>query len=134
MKLARWIFLSAGLYGLVVTAPIYWMEEALGRDYPPAITHPEYFYGFLGVTLAWQILFLLLARDPVRYRPMMWPAMVEKGLYVAAVTVLFLQRRIPTLVLGFGLVDLLFGLLFVVAYVATRPARMDESLRPAHPG
>jgi|SRR5579872_615904 len=45
-----------------------------GRDTPPAITHPEYFYGFLGGALAWQFLFLVLSTDPVRYRPMILPA------------------------------------------------------------
>ena len=37
------------------------MEARVGRDYPPAITHPEYFYGFLGVAAAWQVAFLVIA-------------------------------------------------------------------------
>ena len=61
-------FFVAGIYGLLILAPIYFMENKIGRETPPAITHPEYFYGFLGAGLAWQVLFLALSRDPVRYR------------------------------------------------------------------
>src|SRR5262249_1624463 len=71
MKFARYVFLIAGVYGLLIIAPQYFLEERVGTDYPPAVTHPEYFYGFVGVTLAWQVLYLVIASDPVRYRPVM---------------------------------------------------------------
>ena len=29
--------------------------------YPPTITHPDFFYGFVGVALVWQLVFLLNA-------------------------------------------------------------------------
>jgi len=57
MKFAKWVFRIAGIYGLIVVAPMYLSESQISRDFPPAITHPEYFYGFIGVTLAWQVLF-----------------------------------------------------------------------------
>ena len=43
MKFAKWLFAIAGIYGLLVVAPLYWREEQITHDYPPAITHPEYF-------------------------------------------------------------------------------------------
>ena len=49
MKFARIVFLVAGIYGLLVVAPQYFLEARIGRDTPPAITHPEFFYGFVGV-------------------------------------------------------------------------------------
>ena len=58
MKFSRWVFRIAGIYGLIVLVPQYFMEGRMGADYPPAITHPEYYYGFLGVGVAWQIAFL----------------------------------------------------------------------------
>src|ERR1700686_5334540 len=64
MRFAKIVFLVAGIYGLLILAPIYFMEEKIERETPPAITHPEYFYGFLGVGLAWQVLFPMLSRDP----------------------------------------------------------------------
>ena len=74
MRLARWIFLIAGIYGVLVITPFYFLEDQIGRDYPPAITHPDVYYGFIGVTLAWQIAFLVIATHPLRLRPLMLPA------------------------------------------------------------
>lgn len=53
---------------------MYPLEDRIGRDLPPPITHPEYFYDSIGVTIAWQVAFLVIARDPVRYRVLMIPA------------------------------------------------------------
>ncbi len=49
---AKRVFLVAGVYGLAVLFPQYFMEGQTGRDFPPPINHPEYFYGFIGVALA----------------------------------------------------------------------------------
>src|SRR5215211_2629811 len=78
MRFARIVFLIAGIYGLIVLVPQFFLERRIGEDTPPPITHPEFFYGFICVAIAWQVLFLILSRDPVRYRPMMIPAMLEK--------------------------------------------------------
>jgi len=75
---ARRVFLIAGIYGLLVLAPHYFLEAKIGRDHPPEITHPEFFYGFIGVAVAWQVAFLIIARDPVRYRLIMLPGILEK--------------------------------------------------------
>ena len=122
MTFARRVFLVAGIYGLIVIIPLYFLEARVGRDFPPAITHPEYYYGFVGVTLAWQILFLILASDPARYRAMMLPSVLEKAGYVIAIIVLFLQHRVSSFTLGSGMVDLIFGCLFIVAYAKTKNA------------
>ena len=53
MTFARRTFLVAAVYGVIVLLPQSFMEAAIGRDYPPPITHPEHFYGFVGVALAW---------------------------------------------------------------------------------
>lgn len=116
MRFARLIFLIAGIYGLLVLLPQYFLEEKNGRDFPPAITHPEYYYGFIGVAVAWQILFLIVSRDPVRYRPVMIPAILEKAGFGIAAVVLCLQDRISPVTFGFGIVDLIWGALFMGAY------------------
>lgn len=120
MRFARAVFLVAGTYGLLVIAPMYFLEAKIGRDLPPAITHPEYFYGFLGVTIAWQILFLVLATDPFRYRAMIFPSILEKVGFGIPGILLFLQHRIPMVVLSLGSVDWILGGLFVAAYITTR--------------
>ncbi len=120
MKFAKIVFFVAGIYGLLILAPIYFMEGRIGRDLPPAITHPEYFYGFLGAGLAWQVLFLLLSRDPVRYRPIILPSVLEKVSYGIALIVLFSQNRLAPSVLAIGSLDWLFAFLFLAAYFTTK--------------
>lgn len=128
MKFARSLFSVAGIYGLLVLLPQYFLEAKTGRDFPPSITHPEYYYGFIGVALSWQVLFLILARDPVRYRAMMIPAVLEKATFGVAAVVLFMLGRVSAVMLGFGVLDLIFGALFVVAYRKTGAGQVDESL------
>src|SRR3954465_14610932 len=111
MRFARWVFLLAGVYGILVVTPNYSPEPRVGRDYPPAVTHPEYFYGFVGVALAFQFLFLLIARDPVRLRPAMLAGVVEKASFAIAVAILFARHRAPPPVAGFATVDGLLGIL-----------------------
>lgn len=119
---ARRVFRVAAIYGILALAPQYFLEERVGRDYPPPITHPEHFYGFVGVALAWQFLFLVIAKDPVRFRPAMPVAVVEKLAFGVPAIVLYLLGRIPAAVLAFGLIDLVLATLFVAAWRATRDA------------
>jgi|SRR6516165_6098720 hypothetical protein len=120
MTFARWVFRITGIYGVLVLTPLYFMENRIGRDTPPEITHPEYYYGFIGVALAWQIAFLVIGQDPIRYRPLMIPAILEKASFVIAAAVLFAQERIPVQLFAAGMVDLAWGVLFAVAYGRTR--------------
>ena len=120
MTFAKLTFRIAGIYGLVVLVPQYLLEEKTSRDFPPPITHPEYYYGFIGVALAWQIAFLVLASDPIRYRKMMIPAIIEKLSFAIAVGVLFTLNRVSLPMLGAGTVDLILAALFVIAYIRTR--------------
>jgi hypothetical protein len=117
--LARRVFFIAGVYGILVLLPQYFMESRLGRDFPPPITHPEHYYGFLGVALAWQVLFLIMGTDPIRYRIAMVPATLEKLSFGIACVVLFVQGRLSGVFLGAGMLDLVFAALFVVSFLAT---------------
>ena len=115
VRFARWVFLAAGIYGLIVMLPNYFLEDRMGQEYPPAITHPEYFYGFVGIGVAWQVAFLVIATDPVRYRPLLLPVLLEKGTFGIAAIVLYAGGRVSTTILAFGIIDLLLGGLFLVA-------------------
>ena len=108
------------MYGVLVLVPQYFMEARIGRDFPPPITHPEHFYGFIGVALAWQLVFFVIASDPVRFRPVMWAAVVEKLAFGLAAIVLFTQQRIAAPILAAGLFDLVLASLFLVALYKTR--------------
>ncbi|HRN54048.1 MAG TPA: hypothetical protein PK788_11160 [Gemmatimonadaceae bacterium] len=116
---ARRAYTAAAVYGILALAPQYFLEQQVNRDFPPAITHPEYFYGFVGLALVWQFAFLLIARDPLRYRPLMPITWLEKLSFGAAAAVLMAMGRIPTPVFALGLVDLALGALFVVAWLKT---------------
>src|SRR6476620_5767464 len=115
MRFAKVVFLVAGIYGLIVLLPQYFLEDKNGRDFPPAITHPEYYYGFIGVGLAFQILFLLIARNPVPYRVAMIPAMSEKFSFGIASIILYLQNRLALMMLCAAAIDMILGLLFIAA-------------------
>ena len=128
MAFARRTFRIAGVYGLLLLLPMYLLEGRIGRDFPPPITHPEHFYGFLGVAAAWQVAFLVIARDPVRFRPLMPVAVLEKASFGLAAVALWTGGRIPAPVLIPGLIDLALGVLFVVAYLRTpRGALRDRA-------
>lgn len=119
-RFARRAFSLAGAYGILVLAPQYFLAERVGRDAPPPLTHHEFYYGFIGIALAWQVAFLVIGRDPVRYRLLMIPAVLEKLAFGIPVVLLYAQHRLPPTVLGFGLLDLTLAALFIIAYVRTR--------------
>jgi hypothetical protein len=121
MKFAKIVFWIAGIWGVLVITPLYLLFDVIGRNDPPPITHPGFFYGFVGAALAWQVAFVFIAQDPARYRPLMIPSILEKASYSVAVFVLVFQSRMHSSDLVFGCTDLLLGLLFVVAYFKTPP-------------
>src|SRR5262245_14669374 len=126
MRFARWVFLLAGVTGILMMLPLYFMEERLGRDFPPPVNHPELYYGFIGVTLAWQFMFLVIARDPIRYRSAMLAALFEKASYVGALLSLLSRNRVPSAMLSFAAMDATWFLLFAIAYWRTNPTPKRE--------
>ena len=118
-KFASRVFILAGVYGLLVLPPFYFLEERIGRDTPPPITHPEYYYGFLGVTIAWQIAFVMIGRNPVRYRPLMLVALFEKVSYGVVAIPMYCLGRIGGGPLMGGIIDLGLAVLFILAFQRT---------------
>ena len=61
---------------------VSFVRRSLPREpnqrHPPGI-NAQHDDGFIGVAVAWQFVFLLISRDPVRYRPIMLAAVVEKA-------------------------------------------------------
>jgi hypothetical protein len=116
MKFARTTFLIAGLYGVIALTPQYFGEAFVGRHFPPPITHPEYYYGFIGVVVVWHLMFLLISRDPARYRPLMLLGAAEKFVFGIPTVLLYVQGRVALPILVAAVVDLAFGALFLVAH------------------
>jgi hypothetical protein len=122
---ARRVFTAAGLWGVAVLMPLYFSFDAIGRLSPPTITHAEFFYGFIGVALTWQLVFLLIGRDPVGLRVMMIPAMLEKFIYVSTVSVLYARGSVSGDHFIFVVPDLVIGVFFAVAF-----AKVASACRP----
>lgn len=119
MKFARIVFYVAFAWGVLILTPLYFMFDTIGRQDPPPITHPGFYYGFIGVGIAFQFVFLVIARDPIRFRPMMLPSMLEKFGYFASFAILYVQHRLHASDLVFAAIDLIFGILFVLAFFST---------------
>lgn len=120
MRFSKILFWVAGIWGLLLITPLYFLLDSIGRNNPPPITHPDFFYGFVGVTLAWQLAFIVMATNPVRFRPLIIPSLFEKFSYAVAVIVLVSQGRVHKPALFFAGVDMLFGGLFATAWFKTR--------------
>jgi hypothetical protein len=119
MKFAKSVFWIATIWGVLTLSPLYFIFDLIGRQDPPPITHPAFFYGFVSIGLAFQVVFLVIARDPVRFRPMMLPSMIEKFGAGAAFVALYLRHRLTPGDLALGCVDLLFGILFLASFLKT---------------
>jgi len=118
IKFARRLFLVAGLYGLAVVTPLFFLEDAIGEHAPPASTHAEFYYGFVCTAFAWQVVYLMMWRDPLRFRPMLLPAILGKAGFAVSVFVLFAQGRLAAQNVVLPAIDLVLAGLFAWAYVA----------------
>ena len=122
MKFAKIVFWIAAIYGMMVITPLYFIFDKIGQQDPPPITHPGFYYGFAGVALAWQIAFIFIAKDPARLRPIMIPSVLEKLSFGIAIIVLYMQHRVHPADLGFAGIDLLFAVLFLIAFAKSKQA------------
>jgi hypothetical protein len=120
VKFAKYVFIIAGVWGIAVLMPFYWLVDVTGRRYVPPTEYPHFFYGFFAITMAWQLAFLVIGSNPVRFRPLMVPSMFEKFSYVVTLVALYSQARISVADFQAAIPDLILGSLFVVAFVKTR--------------
>lgn len=119
MQFARLVFIVAGIWGIVVLTPFYWLVDVTGRRYDPPTAYPHFFYGFFAVALAWQVAFLVIGSNPIRFRALMIPGMLEKFGYVATLGVLYGQGRIAMADATAAVPDGLLGVLFILAFLKT---------------
>jgi hypothetical protein len=132
MKFAKWVYRIAGIYGLLVLAPLLFLEHVVSQTSPPAITHPEYYYGFAITGVAWQVAFIVISSDPQRFRPLMPVTWLEKSWGLIAI-VLYIANRISLQVLALGLIDLLLAAFFVSAYITITQSRVRVIGGPDEP-
>jgi hypothetical protein len=137
MRFAKIVFSVAGVWGIAVLSPLFFLVDMTGREYAPPTLYPHFFYGFLSVAMAWQIAFLAIGSNPARFRLLMIPAIVEKLSWVFTLAVLYSQGRISSTDASAAGPDLLLGVLFIAALLMTPSAAtgvMSDSALFRSPG
>ncbi len=120
MRFARLIFALAGTGGLLLLVPMFFLEARIGREAPPPITHPEFFYGFVGLGCVFQVVFLVIASNPLRYRLLMPIGILEKLAFSLPVFLLYLGGRIGSTFVPAAVMDFTLGCLFALSWWLTR--------------
>lgn len=124
MRFARITFAAAGVWGLLVLLPLYTARGQLtmlgSLRIPPALADPQFFYGFLAVAVVWQLGFLVVATDPMRYRAFIPLAFLEKVTYVVSLVVLAAHSRITPIQLAGAAPDAVLGILFAATWILLR--------------
>lgn len=112
------IYTVAGIYGLIVLLPLYFGEHMLAAM-GQVLTRPEYYYGFIGAVVSFQLVYLMIGRDPVRFRPLMPLTLIAKLSFTIPVAILFLSGQVDLVTMIMASIDALIGLAFVWAWLIT---------------
>jgi len=113
MKFAKWIFLVSGIFGLITTIPLAFTEKKM------LVQQPEFYYGFVFLDICLQIVYIIIATSPIRFRPMMIPAFLAKASGLIALSWLYLINRVTPQWMVIGAVDGVFAVLFLIGYFLT---------------
>ncbi len=113
MKLTKWIFLIAGIFGLLITVPLVFAEKIM------AVQQPEFYYGFVFLDICLQIVYIIISISPIRFRPIMIPAFLAKASAAVTLTWLYLIDRISSQWIAVGAIDGVFAVLFIIGYFLT---------------
>lgn len=121
MKSVRIIFGTAAAWGFLLLVSGLFGEARFNAAMPPAISHPEFYYGFHGLALVFQLIFVMIAIDPTRYRPLIAIAILEKIAFFAPAMILYQQGRLAVGGPFWGaMIDGLWALLFALAWWLSR--------------
>jgi cytochrome c oxidase subunit IV len=131
VKFAQRLFCVAGIYGMAVLTPMFFLEHLIGEQDPPPITHAEFYYGFVCTAFAWQVVYLMMWRDPLRFRPMLIPAILGKAGFAVSVFVLVARERLAVQNAVLPSTDLVLAALFAWAYLALGAHREQGTWKTA---
>ncbi len=127
MKYAKLVFMIGGIYGLLAMIPLYFLENKIA----PELNNPEYYYGFIGINIVWQVLYIYISTNPSKFRPIILFAFFVKILGVISISWLILTKRTETWWYGIIISDFVFAILFLTAYIITGRVLRISSASPA---
>ena len=55
MRFSRFVFIAAGVWGVVVLAPLFFLFDISGRQYAASTSYPQFFYGFVITALVFYV-------------------------------------------------------------------------------
>lgn len=120
VKAASYIYSAAGLYGASILLPQLFLEKTVSEKVAPIPRDSaQYFYGMYGAALAFQGVFLVMGRDPVRYRALIPFAVAEKLIFAGACAMLHGQKRLPEGMRLGALIDAVLGVAFIGTWFLT---------------
>jgi hypothetical protein len=117
-KFASRVYFWAAVYGIPVLTLAYFQSV----PDPWHLTH----LGFVGVALVFQGVFLVIARDPRRFEPLMLLTVFEKISFGIPAVAFWARGQADGAAAVFGLVDLLLAALFATAWLRTRRTQSAE--------
>jgi uncharacterized membrane protein YuzA (DUF378 family) len=106
MKFARIVYYVAGIYGIIALLPLYFMEAKTGTRLSARYYASRILLRFVGIALVFQFVFLVMARDPFRYRALMPITVLEKLSFAIPTAILYFQNRLALPLFAAGLIDL----------------------------
>ena len=112
VRFAGRVYRWAAIYGIVVLALAYFQPV----PDPWHLTH----IGFVGTALVFQGVFLVIARDPRRFEPLMPVTLFEKLCFGIPAVAFAARGQAPVLSGVFGAIDLALGALFLLAWLPLR--------------
>ena len=102
------VYFWAAAYGIPVLTLGYWQPV----PDPWRLTH----LGFVGVALVFQGVFLVIARDPARFEPLMPVTVFEKLCFGIPAIAFFLRGQADGVTGVLGAIDLVLATLFALAW------------------
>ena len=120
----RWegiFFRGAAIYGVLLMLPLYATEWIMRLQGATPLAHPEFLYGFVGVTLCSQLIYWIIGGSPARYRALMPVAVLAKLSFFIPSMGLWCVGRISGPVPLAACMDGILACIFFAAWRQTRP-------------
>ena len=112
VRFARSVYLAAAIYGLLAVPPLYL------TDAPDP--HRLMYFAFAGIALVFQGVFLVIARDPRRYRAFVPLTIFEKVSFGVPALAFWSQGKAESAMALGGAIDLALAAVFTVVWLRLR--------------